>query len=196
MGLQINENSGVMDFSKCMYVMRRAMCMFVFTLALCSRLALFSVVCCTFFFCGSRAKEANKRANNVLKCLRWRNTDVAGNSPSTYRGEVFDTAFGAETPGMQVSHPADRGQAGHLAPQLVLGLGGYGLRVWMMQIWSGYLEGAMSVLLVVNHFLTPWILVRECLVQYGTLPLFWLQILRWWGQSSEWFGCIHQPMVI
>ena len=65
----------------------------------------------------------------------------------------------------------------------------------MMQIWTGYLEGAMSLLLVVGHFLTPWILVRECLAQYGTSPLFWLQILRWWDQSSEWFGCIHQPMV-
>ena len=29
----------------------------------------------------------------------------------------------------------------------------------------------MSLLLVVGHFLTPWILVRECLVQYGISPL-------------------------
>ncbi len=48
------------------------------------------------FLCGSMAKEANKRANNVLKYRRWRNTGAAGNSPTSYRGDVFDTAFGAE----------------------------------------------------------------------------------------------------
>ena len=66
----------------------------------------------------------------------------------------------------------------------------------MLLIWTGYFEGAMSLQLVVGHFITQLFLAREWLVQYGTLPLFWLQILRWWGQSSEWFGCIRQPMVI
>ncbi len=77
-----------------------------------------------------------------------------------------------------------------LVPKPLFGHGGYGSRVWMLLIWTGYLEGAMSLQLVVGHFLTPLTLVREWLVQYGTLTLFWLQILRWRGQSSERFGCI------
>ena len=163
--------------------------MFVFTLALCCRLALFSDNFCTFFLCGSMAKEANKRANNVLKYLRWRNTDAAGNSPTTYRGEVFDTAFGADIQQIAAKQVI-------FMPKPAFGHGGSGLQVWMMQIWTGYVEGAMSLLLVVGHFLTPWILVRECLVLYGILPLFWRQILRWRGQSSERFGRIRQPMGI
>ena len=36
------------------------------------------------------AKLANTHANNVLKYLRWRNTDSEGISPLGYRDEVFD----------------------------------------------------------------------------------------------------------
>ena len=77
------------------------------------------------------AKEANKRANNVLKYLRWRNTDAAGNSPTSYRGEVFDTAFGAEIQGIQVWHPADRGQAGHFGAETF---------VWSWRVWLASLD--------------------------------------------------------
>ena len=79
------------------------------------------------------AKEANKRANNVLKYLRWRNTDAAGNSPTSYRGEVFDTAFGAEIQGIQVWHPADRGQAGHFGAETF---------VWSWRVWLASLDVA------------------------------------------------------
>ena len=121
-------------------------------------------------------QQATRRPPIVARCLTLRSVQ-----------KVKEFRFGIQ----QIA-----GKQVILVPKLLVGLGGYGLRVWTLQILSGYLEGAMSLLLVVGHFLTPWILVRECLVQYGTLLLLWLQILRWWGQSSERFGCIHQPMVI
>ena len=58
------------------------------------------------------AKEANQKANNVLKYLRWRNTDVNGISPAGYRGESFDLHSGAVLQAIQVWEPAASGQGG------------------------------------------------------------------------------------
>ena len=53
------------------------------------------------------------KANNVLKYLRCRNIDAAGNSPPHDRGEVLDLAIGAVFRRIPVWEPDDRGQVGN-----------------------------------------------------------------------------------
>ena len=57
-------------------------------------------------------KAAHTRANNVLKYLRWRNTDASGQSPDGYRGEIFDLDPQAKLLGVREWQPEAKGQAG------------------------------------------------------------------------------------
>jgi hypothetical protein len=60
---------------------------------------------------------AHKVANNVIKFLRWRNSDESGMVAAGFIGVAFDVA---ESPSTPVEYcewvPAERGQAGYWLP--------------------------------------------------------------------------------
>ena len=67
---------------------------------------------CSLFLRMVATKHAHVRANNVLKYLRWRNTDASGLFPDGYRGEVFDLDPQAKLLGVREWKPEAKGQAG------------------------------------------------------------------------------------
>ena len=67
---------------------------------------------CSSFLRMAATKHAHARANNVLKYLRWRNTDASGQSPDGYRGEIFDLDPQAKLLGVREWQPEAKGQAG------------------------------------------------------------------------------------